>query len=175
MGRDPTCSEVNAGELARIFGVSRKWIYKLEERGMPRAGRLFNVADCVQWYLQELKGLDTDIEPEDLTKTRQALYQAQTEKTQLETARLRGQLVELEEAKAVLFEVASVVATQHEGLAPRLAGLVIGETDVKRVQSLLFEEFRALRASIAGAVARLVEPGSGDDSTTAGEDGGSVG
>ncbi len=167
MARDPVCNEVNAGELARIFGVSRKWVYSLEAKGMPRAGRLFDVALCVQWYLAELKGGGGDTEPEDLTKARLELYKAQTERTQLENARLRGELVELEEAQAVLYEVASVVATQHDGLAARLAGLVIGETDIKRVQSLLFEEFRELRRAIAGAVAGLAPPGGGDDPAAA--------
>lgn len=171
MGRDPTCSQVNAGELARIFGVSRKWVYQLEQKGMPRAGRLFDVADAVQWYLAELKGLDTDIEPEDLTKARLALYHAQTEKTRLENARLRGELVDVEEARQVLYEVASIVATQHEGLAPRLAGLILGETDVKRLQSVLFEEFRAVRRAIGDAVAQLAEPGGSDDPAAAGENG----
>ena len=171
MGRDPVCTQVNAGELARIFGVSRKWIYQLEQKGMPRAGRLFEVAHCVQWYLAELKGIDSDIEPEDLTKARLALYNAQSEKTRLETARLRGELVSLEEAKAVLFEVASVVATQHDGLAARLAGLVVGESDVKRIQTLLFNEFRELRGSIASAVARLAPAGGGDDPAAAESDG----
>ena len=169
MGRDPTCSQVNAGELARIFGVSRKWVYQLEQKGMPRSGRLFDVADCVQWYLAELKGLDTDIEPEDLTKARLALYNAQTEKTRLENERLRGQLVDVDEARTVLYEVASIVATQHDGLAPRIAALVLGETDVKRLQSILFEEFRQVRQAIGGAVAKLAEPGSGDDDPAASE------
>ena len=171
MGRDPTCGQVNAGELARIFGVSRKWVYQLEQKGMPRAGRLFDVADCVQWYLNELKGVETEIEPEDLTKARLALYNAQTEKTRLENERLRGQLVDIDEARTVLYEVASVVATQHEGLAPRITALILGETDVKRAHSILFEEFRQVREAIGGAIAKLAHAGGSDDKPAAAENG----
>ncbi len=167
MGRDPTCGQVNAGELARLFGVSRKWVYQLEQKGMPRAGRLFDVAAATQWYLAELKGIEVAQDPVDVQAARLALYQAQTEKTRLENARLRGELVDVEEARAVLYEVASIVATQHDGLAPRLAALILGETDIKRVQSVLFEEFRQVRQAIGDAVARLPEPGGGDDYPTA--------
>ncbi len=175
MGRDPTCGQVNAGELARIFGVSRKWIYQLEKQGMPRAGRLFDVAAATRWYLAELKAAQQDTDPEDLVTARMALYKAQTERTELENARLRGELVDREEAQTVLYEVASIVATQHDAVAPRIAGLIVGENDVKRIQTVLFEEHRAIREAIAGTIERLATARRSDDPTATESHSGPVG
>ena len=159
------CELVTPTELARIFGVSRKWVYKLAEKGMPRDGRHFDLAACVQWYMAELKAPGSSEEQADVTEARRQLYIEQTEKTRLENARMRAESVDVEEARAILYGVASIVATQHDPLAPRLAGLVLGETDVKRVQQLLFDELRAIRQSIADAVMALPQPGGGDDGT----------
>lgn len=169
------CDHVTPTELARIFGVSRKWVYELVDKGMPRDGRHFDLAAAVQWYMAELKAPGSVEEAADVTEARRRLYVEQTEKARLENAQLRGELVDLEEARAVLFEVSSIIATQHEALAPRLAGLVIGSTDIKAVQSLLYDELRAIRHAIADAVAALDTPGSGDDSTTAEPYGGPMG
>lgn len=169
------CEHVTATELARIFGVSRKWIYELTNKGMPRDGRHFDLAAAVQWYMGELKAPGSAEEPADVTEARRQLYIEQAEKTRLENARLRGELVDLEEARTVLFEISSIIATQHDALAPRLAGLVIGSTDIKAVQTLLYDELRAIRHAMADAVASLDTASRGDDPTAAEPDGRSVG
>lgn len=161
------CEQVTPTELARVFGVSRKWIYDLVDRGMPRDGRHFDLAACVQWYMGELTARGSTEEPEDVTEARRQLYIEQTEKTRLENAQLRSELVDVDEARALLYEIASIVATQHDALAPRVAGLVIGSTDIKQVQTLLFDELRQIRQAIADAVIRLPDPRGRDDGATA--------
>lgn len=160
------CGLVTPTELARLFGVSRSWIYELVEKGMPRAGRHFDAPACVQWYLGELKGT-AESEPEDLAEARRRLYVAQTEKTRLENDHLRGTSIDVEEALALFYSLASIVATQHDAVGPRIAGLVIGETDIKAVQTLLFDEHRAIRESIADAIMALPRPGGGDSTPAA--------
>ncbi len=155
------CGQVTPTELSRLFGVTRPYIYELVGKGLPREGRHFDVAECVQWYLGELKGTGEQ-EPEDLTEARRRLYVAQTEKTRLENDRLRGSSIDIEEALALFYSLASIVATQHDAVGPRIAGLVIGETDVKAVQTLLFDEHRAIRESIADAIMGLPRPGGSD-------------
>lgn len=171
MSAPSKCTEVGPTDLARIFGVSRKWVYQLVEKGMPRAGRHFDVAACVQWYMGELKGSGSTDEAADVTEARRKLYIEQTERQRLDNARLRGELVELTEAQTVLYGVASVVASQLDAVAPRIAGLVAGNSDVKAVQSLLFDEHRSIRESIAQSVVALSAPGGGDDPAAAEEDG----
>lgn len=174
MGRDPTCGAVNAGELARIFGVSRRWIYKLKDKGLPQNGRFYDVATCVQWELARITEKGDD-EPADIMEARRHLYIAQTKKTELETARLRGSLVNLEEARSLLQQIAGIVASQLDAVGPRLAAQVAGEEDQKTIQLMLFEEHRAIRESIASAIVGLPAPGSADHPSAAEADSGPVG
>lgn len=172
--RDPVCTQVNAGELARVLGVSRKWVYNLTERGMPRQGRLYDVAECVQWYLASITERANE-EPEDIMEARKRLYIAQTTKTKLEGERLRGRLVDLQEAESLLLKVASVVASQLDAVAPRVAQLVAHETDQRTVQTILFDEHRAIRQSVADAIMEFSPPGSLNHPSAAEENGGPVG
>lgn len=165
---------VNAGELGRILGVSRKWIYNLTERGLPREGRLYDVAVCVQWYIASITERAND-EPEDIMEARKRLYVAQTTKTQLEADRLKGRLVDLAEAEGLLLKIGSIVASQLDAVAPRLANLVAHETDQKTIQSLLFDEHRDIRQAIADAIMGLPSSGGGDHQPTTEEDSGPVG
>lgn len=159
---DPKCTQVNAGELARVLGVSRKWIYNLtENEGLPRQGRLYDVAECVQWYIARITARADD-EPDDIMEARKRLYVAQTQKTKLEAERLKGSLVALDEALGLLHRVASIVASQLDAVAPRMAAIVAHETDQKTVQSILFDEHRAVRESIADAIMELSGPGGGN-------------
>jgi len=175
MARDPVCTQVNAGELARVLGVSRKWIYNLtEQRGLPRHGRLYDVAECVQWYIASITERAND-EPEDIMEARRRLYMAQTTKTKFEGERLRGRLVDLDEAESLLLKVASVVAAQLDAVAPRIAQLVAAESDQRTVQTLLFDEHRAIRESVADAIVEFSPPGRLDHPTAAETDGGPVG
>ncbi len=160
------CAQVTPTELARLFGVTRPYVYELVAKGLPRSGRYFDAAECVQWYLGELRGTGEQ-EPEDLTEARRRLYVAQTEKTRLENDRLRGSSIDIEEALALFYSLASIVATQHDAVGPRIAGLVLGLDDVKAVQTLLFDEHRAIRESIADAIMGLPRPGSGNSPAAA--------
>lgn len=148
------CDKVTAGELARVLGVSRKHVYDLLQRGLPRDGRLFDLAACVQWQLQELKRED-ETEPEDLHGARLALYQQQTQKLKLENAKLRRAQVDIEEAKAVLLGVASVVAGQLDALAPRLAPQLLGLETILEIQEAIFAECREVRAAISRQIGDL--------------------
>jgi hypothetical protein len=174
MTKASSCGLVTPTELARLFGVARSWVYELVEKGMPREGRHFDAAACVQWYLAELKGSGTE-DPEDLAEARKRLYIAQTVKTELENEKLRGQHVDVDEALQVLYGVASVVATQHDAVGPRVAALIIGKTDIKEVQTILFDEHRAIREAIADAIIKLPRPGRGDSETPAKKNRGRVG
>ena len=164
------CEKVNATDLAQIFGVSRRWITKLVEQGMPRDGRQFNVASCVQWYVDQLKSKHGGPEPENVLEARRLLYIEQTEKNRLENARLRSELIDADEARAVLYAVASIVGTQLDALAPRLSGIVIGMTDAAELQITLLEELRSVRDAIAREVERLPEPSRFDHSQSADTD-----
>ena len=155
------CEKVTAGELARVIGVSRKHIYELVARGMPRDGRLFDLAQCVQWQLDSVR--PDQAEPENLQDARLALYTEQTRKLQLENAKLRRGLVDLEEAKGVLLSVAAVVAGQLDALAARLAPQVLGLESVGEIQDAIFDETREVRRAIASEIDQLDPAGPPSD------------
>lgn len=156
------CGLVTQTELARIFGVSRKWVSQLVQKGLPREGRRYDVSACVQWYLSTLKAADDSPEPADMTEARRQLYIAQTEKTRLENARMRGETLLVEDAQSILYAISSIVASQLDAVAPRIAALVAGCTDIRIIQTMLFDEHRAIRDAIAEELLQLSAPGSGD-------------
>lgn len=155
------CRKVTAGELGRLFGVSRKHIYTLVERGLPRDGRLFDVAACFQWQFDDLRR-EADSEPENLQEARLALYLAQTEKLRLENAKMARTQVDIEEAKSVLLGVAAVVAGQLDALGPRLAPQILGLETLLDIQESIFAETRAVRAAIAREISKI-DPDSFED------------
>lgn len=168
------CEKVTAGELARIMGVSRKHIYELVSRGMPRDERLFDLAQCVQWQIDQVKP-DAGPEPENLQEARLKLYNEQRRKLELENAKLRRSVVDLEEAKTVLLAVAGVVAGQLDALGPRLAPLVLGMTDVGEIQNAIITECRDVRAAIANEISQLDSVGEAGDRAAATKKRGPVG
>ncbi len=162
--------EVAAGELARILGVGRRHIYELVKRGMPRDGRLFDLAACVQWQIQQVRP-DESHEGENIQEQRLLLYREQTHKLALENGKLRRELVSLEEAKGVLLAIASVVAGQLDALGPRLAPVIAGRTDVGEIQDVIFAECREVRRSIADEIGRMDTTRPTGDQPAAGADG----
>jgi len=133
---------------------------------MPRAGRLYDVPEVVQWYIARITERANE-EPTDIMDARKQLYIAQTAKTRLETDKARGDLVALTEAASLMNAIASVVAAQLDSVAPRLAALVAHENDQKVIQQLLFEEHRQVRESIANKIMELPEPSGGDSEAPA--------
>ena len=142
--------------LGDLFGVSDPTITHWIREGMPRgkAGR-YDLASCVQWYRARMdkalkeRGADGDAKTE--------LTRAQVERTRLDVAKLRGELVDASEAQRVLNEVAVIVSTQLDGLGPRVAGEVVGLTDVATIQGVIFREARAMRTAIAARISRFGE------------------
>lgn len=169
-----SCGKVTGTELARIFGVSRRWIYTLRQKGLPMEGKLFDVATCVQWQLDQVTEKAAG-EPDDILEARKRLLIAQTKKCNMEVANLRGTLVRRDEAEGLLMKIASIVASQLDAIGPRLAAQVSAMTDQKEIQVLLFDEYRNVRESIAQAIMELPEPGGGRDPSAAEADGGGMG
>lgn len=164
-----------AGELARIFGVSRKHIYTMVDRGMPRQGRLFDIAECVQWQLQWVTEQASKEDPETMQEVRAALYKEQTEKLELDNAKTRRDQVSLAESQQVLLSVASIVAGQLDAMGPRLAPQVLELETVGDVQDAIFRECRDVRRAIADEIDKLDPDGDEDHPATDTEDSRSVG
>lgn len=136
--------------MAKVFGVADRTIQRMVKEGMPQAARgAYDIRACVQWQLAELERNDAasgGMTPRD------ELAIAQRRKVELETEQLRLTLVPREMAERAMNEIAAIIASQLDGLGPRLAGELADSDDPAWIQARLFTETRTLRASIAQAI-----------------------
>lgn len=159
MARDPDSDKpitLNRNRVARLFGVTVMTVSNWVDEGMPKSVRGQYDADaCVQWYRARMDRKHA--ERDAAGDAKEQLTRAQVERTQLEVQQLRGELVEATEFQRVVNQAATVIASQLDGLGPRVAGELAGMTDVAAIQSVIFRETRAIRSSIADAVAAFAD------------------
>lgn len=146
---DGYTAAVTAEQLGDLFNVSRTMIYKYRDQGMPqRARNVFDLRECVRWMIERAA------RPQSATEetTRAALNNAQRERVELEIARSRGELVPRADVRSVLIEVAQIVASQLDALAPRVAPLSPAWSSPADAQAAIAGETKAIRASLALAL-----------------------
>ncbi len=160
---------VNGQELCELLGISRTRITQMVKEGMPKQARgKYDLKACVQWYLD--KRLTGGSKTADLNDARKKLYESQREKTDLETARIRRQLIPAEEVAHAIHELTSIYAAQLEGVGGRLAGELAGITEEGRILERLTDETRLIRGNVADLVQTFADTyDSSDDSKTAAE------
>ena len=137
---------VTAEQLADLFGVSRTMVYRYRDQGMPQAARnVFDLRACVRWMIERAAKPQTATEE----TTRAALNNAQRERVEIEIARSRGELIPRAEVRATLIDVAQIVVSQLDALAPRLAPLSPSWSSPADCQAAILAEALAIRAAIA--------------------------
>lgn len=159
--------QVSAEFLAECFGVSRPTISKFKDKGMPKAAYgKFDLKDCIQWYIsymsERVDGGDSD---DDATKKqRLALLEAQTEKTELENQKLRGELISFEMHKTILNALSSQFAASLEGMGPRFSNQFAAMTNAAEIQQELIESARSIRSGLATSIRTVAGDGIADHS-----------
>lgn len=142
--------EWSATNTAALLSVSPQRLAALVKMGLPKLARgRYDPRACVGWLLAESRGKG---EPGDVHAKRKSLYDAQEAHKRLETFRLAGTLVEVEEAEHVITTLAGIYTSQLQGLAPRLAGLVAGLEDPAIIEERLDDEFRDLLRAVSDNV-----------------------
>jgi phage terminase Nu1 subunit (DNA packaging protein) len=166
--KESPCQVVSTAELSRITGYTETHIARLVHSGMPKIGRArFDLAQAVKWMLtrKERSAGDT------ITDARTRLIEEQIEGARLDNERLRGELLQIEDVQHVLQAQAVTVATQLEGLAPRIAYelAAIAAIPAPQIQEIVFRECRAIRESIADAweAYRAPDTDGGEDNASA--------
>lgn len=162
--------QVTRDELAHAFNIGGPMINKLVRQGMPKLSHgKYDLIECTRWYVELWRKKSSGGE-KDIGEERKALIVAQTERTNLENARLRGEQILAPRVERALNEVAVIVATQLDGLPARAAAEVAALNDVAEVQRVLLNECRSIRQSIADAVATFATIADGvEDHNTAPE------
>ena len=141
---------VNTQQLADIFGVTTRNIgYMVSNGNMPKHSRgKFNAPECVAWLVEQ------KTEPEearDLEEQRFLLCKEQTERESIGNQVRRDELVEIQDVMHLMNEVIAATAGQHDGLAPRLAGELIGQTDPAYIQEQINIELHQIRINLSAA------------------------
>jgi phage terminase Nu1 subunit (DNA packaging protein) len=125
---------VGRQEVARAFGRSPRWISRLVEHGMPKAGRgQYDLAQCMLWYIRYLQ---REMERRELPvndtvgmsirRERQRLVKAQADREEFELAQKRSELIP---ADVYAAETAKITNRACEAfltltsMAPKLEGL----------------------------------------------------
>lgn len=143
---------------------------KYVHKGMPKHSRgQYDLVVCVNWVIEGLREQrDSKVDSNDLSKERLKLYRAQREKTDLETARMRGELLPVEDVANAFNAMAAEVASRLDSVGGRLASTLAGMNNPGEIQTLLLEEMRTIRAGIARSWHVIADgTDSGDDSGAA--------
>lgn len=152
---DPDKIIVSLDYLSRRLGVHKTTICKwgADNESMPKHGRgEYPLVDFLLWVIQRR---DAQQQPGDLTEERKRLVIAQRQRQEMENAKIRGELIETEKVLTCLQEHAAVLATQLDGLAPRMAATLAAVDDPAIIQRKLFDACRDVRAGAAGALESL--------------------
>lgn len=149
---------LNRTEMASHLGIAMPTLDDWVRRGCPvvrRGGKgqpwQFNSAEVRAWRDEDIRRAAnpaTEASPDEL-KRRRAV--AETELLELELARERGKVVDLDQyERALAVAFAEVRATLRRVVPARAARRVVGEDDETRIKAVLLEE-------IDGALIALAE------------------
>lgn len=146
--KTPPCKHVSTAELSRITGYSEMHLSRLAHEGMPKEGRgLYDLERAIKWLLTRR---DTTANA-NIQDVKRQLIQEQIEAQKLENAKTRLELLPLEDVQHMLNAAGVIVASQLDGLAPRVAHELSAITTIPapKVQEVVFRECRSIRESIA--------------------------
>lgn len=142
---DESRAEFPAPVIARLLNITERRLQQLAKEGIvPKASRgRYPLAGCVRGYVTYLQDLAEQSRKVERDGVRSTLLQEQTKKLQIENAEAEGRLVSVEEVHTVLTEVATIYASQLDGLAGRLAG---GDSVLREK---IFDGSRSIRSETA--------------------------
>lgn len=143
-------------QLAAIFGCSKANVMALSrEHAMPRRshGR-YPLVECFTWYLEWLRTRSSR-DSAEVAESRLRLYDVQRQRGELDLAQRRGELLDAELVASVIQAILAAIATQMDGLGPRMAGALATIDDPASIQRKLFDECRNIRRNCAAEVLKI--------------------
>jgi len=151
----PSLPEFSASTFANLLGVVPSVVTDWIHEGLPctrvgRRGQLVRVRleDALPWVIRRR---------ETPGSQRERLAKAQADKTELENARRRGELVRTSDVADALARLAADLATRHDGVPGRVASELAGISDPAVIRGRLLDELRAVRGAFADATAQLAD------------------
>jgi phage terminase Nu1 subunit (DNA packaging protein) len=139
--------------LAVIFAVDPATVSRWAQDGMPKRGwGKYPLAECVRWRIEQLIAQAAG-DSSEITESRMRLYDTQREKHELEMKQMRRELLDAEEVATAIRSMFGIVATQLDGLGPRMAARLAGLSDPQKIAKELLSECRNIRRATADSIA----------------------
>ena len=147
--------EMTKKDLANIAGYSYHQLYNID-RDLPAEKKLFvmgeggkyDLAFFVQRWVEYNVHRETD-DTEDLDTVKARHEAVKIEKTELEVAKMRGALIDVQDVKRLWGDVANTVMQNMIHLASKLAPMLLMMDNVEVISNLIDEEVRKTLADIA--------------------------
>jgi len=142
-------------ELATVAGYSYRQLYNID-RDLPQERKLFvegeggkyDLAFFVQrWVEYNVNREAADVDDLDVVKARHEVVK--TEKTELEVARMRGQLVDVQDVRRLWGDIANTVMHNLIHLPNKLAPMLRMEDNTERIASVIDEGIREVLDALA--------------------------
>lgn len=149
---------VSLAGLAKIFRVSESMVMKYaRESQMPKGtekGRYPLLASL--WWREDRAAAAhaAEAESKDIVEERRKLIVSQRQHQELENAKMREEMLDASLVDTVIQQVGALIATQLDGLAPRLAPRLVLLQDQAAIQKMLYDECREIRTNASRAVSR---------------------
>lgn len=152
--------------LGEIFGVDRKWIEDLTNRGiLEKQGRgTYDLIKNVNLYVTHLKAKGSASEDaksvvNEKDRQEMLLKSAKREKAEMELQLLKGQLVSTEDVKQVYGGMVLTFRSKMLSMPTKIAPKLIGQQNLITVQDILSEEiYAALRELSNSDVNEFIKP-----------------
>jgi phage terminase Nu1 subunit (DNA packaging protein) len=144
-------------ELAKAFDCTPRWIERLVEAGMPKAGKgKFDVLESGEWYVRYLqraikKRNGTREVAVALSRDRLRLIKSQADQVEWQTEKLRSEFLPRSALVAAKEDMAAVVRVRFgDSFVERVAPLVFG-LNRTQIAAVLDREIRAELRALAQA------------------------
>lgn len=147
--------EMTKKELATVAGYTYRRLYDID-RDLPKDKKLFvageggkyDLALFVQrWVEYNVNSEACEVEDLDTVKARHEVVK--TQKTELEVARLRGQLIDVQDVKRLWGDIANTVMQNMVHLPSKLAPLLRMQENTEVIADIIGEGIRGVLEEIA--------------------------
>ncbi len=144
-------STASVDTIAKLLDMTPRRVQQLANEGIipkPKDRGQYEIVPCVVGYIKHVKGM-LNGEAGDLASEKTRLTRAQADKTEIETARLKGDLVSLDDAERAWSALVGAFRAKMLTLAPRAAPAVLNKTEREAERILTDMVYEAL-AELSG-------------------------
>lgn len=142
-------------ELASISGYTYRRLYDID-RALPEEKKLFVIAEdgkcdlglfVQRWVSYNIDHEMSDIDDLEVIKAKHE--KVKTEKTELEVARMRGQVIDVQDVRRLWGEIANTVMQNMIHLPTKLAPMLQMMDNVDEIAGIIDSEVRTVLTAIA--------------------------